>query len=327
MIEEKRFTNRSPYQRKLETSCKEDDPFYEFKTKMNKFYENPLNGEKFYNMIIDMISKEAKIDLSLYRTNFLHRRIYYRIMKLNLATYSQYIEFLQRDKAEVQKFVESFTIHVTEFFRDVAPFTYLEQVLIPKIIEEKKFNSESKNTLTILSAPCSTGEEPYSIAIILDQLKKKKLIPESMNIQLYASDIDQGVLDFAQQGIYSKETLKRVPQEILDRYFRTIDEKHYQIKPLVKQHITWIQHDLLKPIPIKNIDLVVCRNFLIYISKDSQNIVIDNLVKSMTPTAYLMLGKTEGFPLISTKAFIPENIKEHIYRIAAKPGNSNKEGC
>ena len=321
MIEEKRFTNRSPYERKSNTICKENDPFYEFKNKMNKFYENPLNGEKFYQMIIDLISKDAKIDLSLYRTNFLHRRIYYRIMKLNLSTYSQYIEVMKKDKAEIQKFVESFTIHVTEFFRDITPFIYLETTLIPKIIEEKKNSEESKNTFTILSAPCSTGEEPYSIAIILDKLKKKKIIPDSMNIQFYASDLDQGVLNFAQQGIYSKESLKKVPVEMIDKYFRTIDEKHYQIKPILKQYITWMNHDLLKPNPIKNIDLVVCRNFLIYISKDCQNVVIDNLVKSMNPGAYLMLGKTEGFPLISTKAFVPENIKEHIYRISS---NLNK---
>jgi chemotaxis protein methyltransferase CheR len=311
------FTNRTPYTHKYDVTGKQDDPFYEFKQKMNKFYENPLNGEKYFKLIIDHISKLSKIDLTLYRDSFLHRRIYNRVTTRNALNYSKYYELLKTDNEEVAKFVEAFTIHVTEFFRDTTPFTYLETKLLPEIIEKKKksLKAKDRNTLRILSAPCSTGEEPYSIAMIIEKLRKKKVIPKGMEVQIYASDINQAVINKAKKGTYHKDTLKKVPSEIISRHFRMVDETNYQIDRSVGNDITWILHDLLKPLPVKQFDLVLCRNFLIYISKDSKDIAINNIVDAMKDGAYLMLGKTEGFPFINTKQFKSESIREHIYQL------------
>jgi chemotaxis methyl-accepting protein methylase len=98
-----------------------------------------------------------------------------------------------------------------------------------------------------------------------------------------------------------------------------------QVKPNIKQYIQFFTHDLIKPLPYQKFDLIICRNFLIYISKEHQRIVINNLIKVLRPQGYLMLGKTEGFPLLSTKLFSPEIIKEHIYRLNSTGHESPEE--
>ena len=143
-------------------------------------------------------------------------------------------------------------------------------------------------------------------------MKREHLITNPCEI--LACDIDSKVIIFAQKGIYAKETLKNISAASLLQNFIQLDSDHYRIKPAIRNYIQFYEQDLLKPLCLTGIDLVVCRNFLIYISKENQKIVINNLIKCMNVNAFLMLGKTEGFPLLSTSLFTPKNLREHIYQ-------------
>lgn len=277
---------------------------------MNRFYSQDDNSDYYFEKIKVYISSHANLDLKFYRDKYIHRRIYYRLQRLNLKTYKLYLNYLVSNQSEPQIFKKFFTIHVTEFFRDEKPFRYLENILLQKISKSKKITDR---TIRILSAPCSTGEEPYSVSIIYEFLKKKGKI--SNPIEIYACDIDDVVVDFAKMGIYPGLSLKNISIQSIQRNFVKNDENRYSIAPSVKQNVNFFIHDLLKPLPNElKFDLIICRNFMIYISKKHQRIVIDNLLKNMNPHGYFMLGKTEGFPLLNTKHFQVENVKEHIYQ-------------
>ena len=165
--------------------------------------------------------------------------------------------------------------------------------------------------IRILSAPCSTGDEPYSLAIIAEYLHRKNFL--SNPVEIWACDIDPNVIDFARQGIFTKDTLRTFSLNSLHENFTCHDEDHYEIKPHLKKYIHFFTQDLLKPLDLDNFDLILCRNFLIYISKQHQKIVINNLIQCMKRGGYLMLGKTEGFPLLNVHIFTPDNLREHIY--------------
>lgn len=291
-----------------------DDTFHNVKDKLTQFYKKPENSEKVFMEIKKYISEKANIDLALYRENFLHRRIYYRLLRININSYSEYLIYLKSHPEEYKSFLESFTIHVTDFFRDVTPFRYLEEVLFAKLINMK---IGADRTIRILSAPCSTGEEPYSIAMIVDAMKRKNLIPNP--VEIYACDLEPKVVEFARAGIYSKDTMKNISEDSMRRNFIESGDGLVALRPNIKSYVQFFVQDLLKALPDRKYDLVVCRNFLIYISKDNQKVVINNFMTRMVPMAYLMLGKTEGFPLLSAQQFSPESLKEHIYRLAPKP--------
>jgi chemotaxis methyl-accepting protein methylase len=284
--------------------------YSEIKQKLQAFYSLDENNDKIIHKIKSYISSQAGIDLSHYRHKYLNRRFYFRIQKLNLKSYEKYYEYILENPKESSEFIESFTIHVTEFFRDIAPFRYIEKTLLPQI-SRSKIRGEDK-TIRILVAPCSTGEEAYSFAIIAHHLKQKRVINNP--IKIFGYDIDSKVIKHALTGVYDTLTMKNISEQSIQRNFIRLQENRYKIKPVIKNYVSFRIADLLKPFNAVKFDLISCRNFLIYISKKRQKAVVQNLVKNLQPYGYLILGKTEGFPLLSTKMFLPENIREHIYK-------------
>jgi chemotaxis protein methyltransferase CheR len=282
------------------------------RNKFEDFYNLSENSEKYYTQLKNILSEQADLDLSLYREKYIHRRIYFRIQRVdNVNSYKEYIDYVLRNKTEFVKFQDNLTIHVTEFFRDKMPFRYLEHELLLKIAKTKE-NSDDK-TIRILCAPCSSGEEPYSVAIIINFLKMKGKLKNPVEISAF--DIQSNIVDFAKEGLYQIETMKNICKESRIQNFTQEGEKLFQIKPKIRNYIKFSLQDLLKPFRIQKCDLILCRNLLIYISKQNQKVVIDNLIDNLLPNGYLMLGKTEGFPLLNTKRFEAEIIREHIYKL------------
>ena len=146
--------------------------FSNIQTKLKKYYLKEDNSNFYFNQIKNFISSRENVELSSYRDKYLHRRLYNLIEKLKLGTYKAYLEYIRKNHHYTKDFIDNLTIHVTQFFRDEKPFRYIEEVLFKKIADSKK-HLEDK-TIRILSAACSSGEEPYSFAIIADYLQKKK---------------------------------------------------------------------------------------------------------------------------------------------------------
>ncbi len=257
------------------------------------------------------------IDLSHYREKYLNRRLYYRILRLEgVKTYKQYLNYIKNNPKEPKIFKEEMTIHVTHFFRDESPFRYLEKNILPKIGELKETMGKEEETIHILSAPCSTGEEPYSLAIIVDFLRKKEILRNP--VKIYAYDLDPTVINIAKKGVYKVQSLEKISKISKLRNFHKINSEFWRVRKHLKKYIEFGIHDLLTPLHGAKLDLVVCRNFLIYIDKKNQRKVIHNLVRNLKDDGFLMLGKTEGFPLLDSDRFEPVNNREHIYKVKSK---------
>ena len=279
--------------------------------KIDLFFSSPSNSDFHFEKIKTHLAARLDLDLSHYKDNHLHRRIYYRIHQLPIKTYQDYYNYLCNHPNELKLFKNDLTIHVTSFFRDVGPFRILENTILPQIFKEKQF-SEDK-TVRILSAPCSSGEEPYSIAIIADHLKKNK--GYSNLIKIYALDLDEKILEIARKGTYNSHQMTNISPSSIERNFDKISVDIFQVKPHIQKYVEFHNHDLLKPINFTKLDLVVCRNFLIYITKQKQIEVMKNFLPAMNPHGYLILGKTEGFNLLNTNMFKNVNVREHIYQL------------
>lgn len=230
--------------------------------------------------IKEIILEKTGIDLSYYRDSYLERRIRVRMRKSGFSNFFNYIEKLESDFEERKKFIDEIGINVSYFFRNKTTFEEIRRLIIPEL--------RNRKTIYIWSAGCASGEEPYSLAIILNEEKIE-------NYKILATDIDSEIIEKAKEGIYSPDKFIETPKEFIEKYFSKINEK-YKIVEYLKKNITFFLHDVIKKPPLFNFDLVLCRNVVIYFIKDKQKIVFENLYNSLKKGGFLVLGKTEFLP-------------------------------
>ncbi|MEN3044160.1 MAG: protein-glutamate O-methyltransferase CheR [Candidatus Hydrothermales bacterium] len=235
-----------------------------------------------YNLkaIKELILEKTGIDLSYYRDNYLERRIRARMRKNNLTNFNSYIEKLEIDIEERKKFIDEIGINVSYFFRNKSTFEQIKNIVFPHL--------KIKERVYIWSAGCASGEEPYSIAILL----KEEGIE---TYKIYATDIDNEVLEKAKEGIYGPDKFIETPIELKNKYFVKI-EGNFKISEDLKKNITFFFHDITKKPPLLNFDLVLCRNVIIYFIKEKQRVIFENLYSSLKRDGFLVLGKTEFLP-------------------------------
>jgi chemotaxis methyl-accepting protein methylase len=283
-----------------------------FALKSKLFYSKPENSNFYYEKIKTFVSSKIDMDISNYRDRYLKRRLYTYIHNLDgVDSHQGFLNHLMANPdTEPERFKLMIAIHVTEFFRDIKPFKYIEQVLLPEISQQI---GNRKKPIRILSAPCSTGQEPYSFAIIADYLKQKKIIPNS--VEVIGTDIDFESIQTAQKGVYKIEALRKISDTSIKRNFDILDDTNAEIKPRIKNYCSFHVDNLLKMTSYRQkFDLIACRNFLIYIGKKKQKNVIDLLIKNLKPNGFLMFGKSEGMPMTPGSVLSPINLKEHIYQ-------------
>ena len=274
--------------------------------------------ERDFEKLKTKVLHDTGFDLNQYSQDYVKRRLGARMLTLGLTmeSWADYIKVIESNREEYAKLFDFFSINVTEFFRDPSLWKKLRLETIPKIIAEKK--ASGSNCLRIWSAGCSTGEEPYSLSIIL-----KELLPKDVFLTYFATDIDPDALAKAQEGLYSKESLKnigQVDQLWLNRYFtKELDPKKnvekYRISNDIKKMVTFKKHNFLADKPISSVDLVICRNAMIYISPTVKDRLLGIFHQAMVQHGYLIVGKSEIINLGSAKSiFYAIDIAEHIYR-------------
>lgn len=244
----------------------------------------------------------TKIDLNAYKERQMKRRIDALITKRAVKGYDNYVQLLKTDKDAFDEFVNYLTINVSEFYRNPEQWVTLEKEIIPQLIKQ------SGNHLKIWSAACSTGDEPYSLAMVLG-----KFMPLS-NIKIMATDIDKQVLDKARMGLYNEKSLKGLPKEFVKEYFTQINDRTYQISDKVKKCVDFSQHNLLKDTYPTNCDLIICRNVLIYFTEEAKEDVYRKFNSSLKKDGILFVGSTEqiiqpqNLGYISQKSFFYKKI-------------------
>ncbi len=256
--------------------------------------------------------REKGFDLEAYKERCILRRIYLKVRSRGHRDLGAYYRVLSRHPEELEHLFQYLTINVTEFFRNPSAFQYLERTIIPRVMAEHR----PHGTFEVWSAGCSSGEEPYSLAIALLRAKRRHRILTPFHV--LATDIDKAILARARTGIYSRESLKDLEEEDIREFFRE-GEKGFSVSSKVRECVTFYADDILKDKPGAMHSLIVCRNLLIYFSRENQEKIISGFSRNLFDGGYLMLGKAET--LIGKNRLFFQSISptERIYRLRETP--------
>ena len=234
-----------------------------------------------------LLRNETGCNFSDYKSSTVIRRIEKRMALNQITKLENYIKHLQKNRSEIQKLFKELLIGVTSFFRDKEAFDGLQQRVIPEIIENKK----DGDTIRIWVPGCSTGEEAYSLAILFDEAIRKQT--KVLKIQIFASDLDENAINFARQGVYPETISADVSAERLRHYFQA-ETNTYRIKKEIRDQIIFAQHNLIKDPPFSKLDMVSCRNLLIYLNTEAQRKVFAIFHYALNPMGVLFLGNSES---------------------------------
>lgn len=255
-----------------------------------------MDYEAFKKQIYDL----THIDLNAYKERQMKRRIDALIAKHKCDGYDFYVKAIKNDKALFEDFVNYLTINVSEFYRNPDQWKNLENEIYPYLIDT--FGRELK----IWSAACSTGDEPYSLAMTLS-----KFIPLN-KIKIIATDIDKQVLETAQAGLYNQKSVAGLPKEYIDKYMTKIGEKNYQVKDEIKKCVEFRQHNLLKDEYPTGCDMIVCRNVVIYFTDEAKTEIYKKFNKSLKKNGILFVGSTEQ--IINYRELNYSSVKSFFYK-------------
>jgi chemotaxis protein methyltransferase CheR len=266
--------------------------------------------------ILDFLHESRNLDFSGYRESMIERRVKNRFPSVKCNDYKDYCHYLKAHPSELDNLIDSLTINVSHFFRNPLTFEYLADIVLPEIIYNK--NRHSDASLRIWSAGCAKGEEPYSIAILINEFLKKEKI--KFDIRIFATDIDENVMEKAKKAIYPAESVENVKYSILKKYF-TPQNDSFSLVSEIKDMVSFSRYNILDkksqapPVSIfGGFDMVFCRNVLIYFNADHQELIFEKLYQSLNTDGCLVLGEAE-IPVEKYKRdFRKENKCCHIYQ-------------
>lgn len=254
---------------------------------------------KDYEWFKGEVLRLSTIDLNAYKERQMKRRIDSLIAKHGFESYDAFVVALKKEQNIYDEFINYLTINVSEFFRNTNQWYVLEKEVIPYLFD--RFS----NNLHIWSAACSTGDEPYSLAMVLS-----KSIPLN-KINIVASDIDKQILAKANVGLYNEKSVAGVPKELMIKYFEKVGNS-FKVSNNIKRTIEFRQHNLLKDSYPTNLDLIVCRNVLIYFTEEAKHDIYTKFNKSLKRGGILFVGSTEQ--IIQPQRYGFEASKSFFYK-------------
>ncbi|MCK5037596.1 MAG: protein-glutamate O-methyltransferase CheR [Thermoplasmata archaeon] len=263
-----------------------------------------------FNALKRMIFEHTNLDCSQYKDKYLKRRLQVRLRANELDNYADYIRYLKKNHGEYDTLMDMVTINVTQFFRDPSMFKVLGNEVIPEIIYNK--TNSNRRVFRIWSAGSSSGEEAYSIAIIIKELLGERF--DDFLVSVHGTDIDDGSLIKAKIGAYPIDQLENVSEALLDHYFDyNNDDDIYMIKDEIKDFVRFKKHNLIQDKKSVNFDMIFNRNVMIYFSREMQEKLLMDFYDSLNNGGYLVIGKTEMLSGEAKNVFVPVNNRERIY--------------
>ena len=247
-----------------------------------------------YTEIFQLLHQEYNLNFNKYKTGTVGRRIRRRMGYRHLEQVSDYAKLLASNQTELDNLYHDLLIGVTEFFRDEKAFEYLENSVIPALFAALPPDQDMR----AWSAGCATGEEAYSLAILLAE--KANELNFNGRISVFATDVHKRTLEFAAQGVYTRDRLAKVSPERLERFFVQVDKNLFKVKTDLRKMLTFAHHDVTRDMPFSKLDLICCRNLLIYLQPEAQKHVLSLFHFALNLNGVLFLGKSEGIgPLAS----------------------------
>ncbi len=261
--------------------------------------------------LIKRLLAQKSIKSSSYKEKYLIRRIRVRMSRLGLKTYKEYFEVLKSSPEEFRTFVDSMSINVTRFFRNRDTFEYLEYEILPGVLKQFVHDNPNK-AFKIWVAGTSLGAEAYTYAILMERLAKR--VVRNLKYLIIATDINTININFAQRGVFSEELLEELESNEVKEYFIPTLNGEYKIKPHLQRNVRFETHDLLANPYYKNVNLISCRNVLIYISKEEQERIIRGFINSLDDDGILVLGRTESVFGNIRSNLHPLDLRHRIYQ-------------
>ena len=264
----------------------------------------------------ELVYQAAGIRVADSKRTLLSNRLRQRIRALGYTNFANYLSFLNSTggRGEFPEFINAITTNETFFFRNPEQYDWLRSRFLQEVSVDA-VRGRRKKTLRIWSAACSTGEEPYSIAICL---LENRLKLNGWDTAVVATDISGDALQTARHGIYRKRAVELVKPEQIRRYFGKSDEgERWAVKPAVRELVRFQQHNLMRPLNEEAFDCIFLKNVLIYFDEDSKRTVLDCLIRRLAPGGYLVIGLSEGVfnmldPLVKRQPWLFQKESEHV---------------
>jgi chemotaxis protein methyltransferase CheR len=264
----------------------------------------PLNDSTFKNLR-DYIYDQSGIYITDSKKYLVENRLSRIIREKKLDSFEEYLKLIKYNSNgnELTRLFDAVTTNETYFFREPHQLDVFMESVVPKVLEQKKGTG-----IKIWSAACSTGEEPYTLSMML----MEKRLTQS-KVKIFASDLSEGVLSSAQRAVYNSYSVRNIPPSYLNKYFSDSGQT-YPLKPAVKNSVTFKKVNLINSGDMKSLrgmDIIFCRNVLIYFDTKAKQKVVSNLYDSLTPGGYLIIGSSESLHSV-TRAFRPTVINKVI---------------
>ena len=250
--------------------------------------------------LLDQIFYKRNFDFRDYKKASLKRRLKKRLDANHIQSYAEYSEFLNQHPYEYEMLFATLLINVTEFFRDPEAWDVIEKEVLPQLISRKT----KGDCIKIWSAACASGEEAYTIGMLLAEQLGDAL--SDFEIKIFATDIDDDALAQARKGIYPQEKVKMISPVLLEKYF-TKEDDMYRINRSIRKLILFGRLDLTADAPISAVDLLVCRNVLMYFNNNLQNKLIHKFIFAVKKEGNIFFGKSEGLLLGSRQFKVIDN--------------------
>ncbi|HEV8615928.1 MAG TPA: CheR family methyltransferase [Methylomirabilota bacterium] len=261
-----------------------------------------------FGRLLDRLSAEHSFDFREYRVPSLARRVRTRMAQIHVDDFDRYAEYLGAHADEAPVLFDTILINVTGFFRDPEAWQALGREVVPSILADAKLDG----TVRVWCAGCSTGEEAYSVALVLAEALGAE--GRALDVKIYATDIDHDALAAARQALYRLDQLKDLPEPLLDRYF-VREGQLYGVRRELRRWCIFGNHNLAIDPPLSHVDLLVCRNVLIYLKSELQQRLLPRFHYAIRDDGYLFLGKSESL-LARSSWFTPVVAKWRIFQRA-----------
>ena len=266
--------------------------------------------------VVEKVLQTRGLDLGSYRRPMLERRLAARMRRLGVSDSAAYLQRLETDPSECDRLIDAVGVNVSSFFRNPLVFEIIRNRILPDIIERKR--RKPTKEIRVWSAGCGAGEEAYSIAILVHAAIKGNVADWTPRI--FATDVDQEALRAAAVGAYPRESFQTTKLGILDDHF-TPSDTGFEVRPFVRDMVRFSRHDLASPssaAPTDSVfgtfDLVLCRNVIIYFSREKQESILDKLYRSVARGGYLILGESELPDSKALSKLVTVDVNSRIFR-------------
>lgn len=269
-------------------------------------FEEPKDHQHFKD-IIAIVSK--KMDVKAYKDNYFRRRVHALMRRQRFTTYREFATALKENPPLIDELVKNLSINVTGFFRNRDTFMFIKDHVLSNLLD----TTAPTKSVVIWSAGCASGAEPYTIAILISEF-----FPRAKNrVNVLGTDLNPNLLELARCAQYREEEIKEVPNSLLMKYFKknpSTAPRIYHLDPTIKRMVTFKQHDLTTPPPMKNVDLILCRNVMIYFSQEQNQKVYQYFQQALRSGGYVVIGQSEILPFNLRDKFEILNRKHRVFK-------------